>query len=555
MTKEKIILFSIFFCVSSLFGFIKDNGSVDHKNADISGYLNEISEEQEEKTQILKHILAKNCGTYVDLGTGGDSIAYLLENIPNHVPVTLIGSDIDQSILNSIPQRHPEILPYLDEKENETLHLKLVRMDATNMHPLHQSSIDGISASALTHEIFSYVPTKSSLDQFFIELIRVLKKDGIFVYRDPKWDDNPEQDCLVILKDYTAKLFTVLFLPRFLETKFSERKDYTGKCIKPNLYHKSYIKINFFFKGSEKTSKVKLDSFINTPLSEIDLTKNISIEAPRGLISEIQRHYILFLKNIFITDLVDKHFFEKDIISLEQLPLQEKIILKNFLNKRVETERLIDTSLPIFQKIFLEKKYFSSFVENGLWAKIIDKTALIHCCNTLFAKGIHKNLLVIENDKVWLDAKLAILLYQNFKSGIYACIDISESKVPLQVFEWLKREGEEFYFYKTTDNFVKYVGQLTLYYLKGTDKDGYLLCPLDAASITTVSRDLYRSIVKNHMDVINLDGKQQKIIFDKNIIHFKLMKKEDALAVYQEIIKQNPKSFPQLKEWVKHELM
>ncbi len=91
------------------------------------------------------------------------------------------------------------------------------------MTPLSDQTIDGISASALTHEIFSYVPTKSSLDQFFIEVIRVLKKDGVFVYRDPKWDDNPDQDCLLILKDRMAKFFTTLFLPRFLDKDFSER--------------------------------------------------------------------------------------------------------------------------------------------------------------------------------------------------------------------------------------------------------------------------------------------------------------------------------------------
>lgn len=45
---------SVFLILSNTF-----NGSVDHKNTNIDGYLNEISEEQEEKTQLLEHIIEK----------------------------------------------------------------------------------------------------------------------------------------------------------------------------------------------------------------------------------------------------------------------------------------------------------------------------------------------------------------------------------------------------------------------------------------------------------------------------------------------------------------
>lgn len=121
----------------------------------------------------------------MDLGTGGDSIAYMLNKIPDELPETLIGTDLDQTILKAIPQRHPEVSPYLMQSDATNLQLKLLRMDATNMDPLSENSVDGISASALTHEIFSYVPVKDGLDQFFIELIRVLKPHGVFVYRDP----------------------------------------------------------------------------------------------------------------------------------------------------------------------------------------------------------------------------------------------------------------------------------------------------------------------------------------------------------------------------------
>lgn len=549
MSKFLWLFIILFF---EILGLNQNNGSVEHKENNINSYLNEISEEQEEKTQIIKYILDKKQGTYIDLGTGGDSISYIIDRVQRELPITLIASDIDQKILDNISKRHPEITDYLEQSDDEKLRLKLIRMDATNMTPIQESSIDGVGASALLHEIYSYVPTKAPLDQFFLELIRVLKKDGIFIYRDPKWDNNPEQDCLLILKDPLAKFFTTLFLPRFLDRIFSNHRDYKNYCIKPSLYESSYIRINFFNKHSNRTKKVRMDEFINIPITNIDFTRNMSIEAPRGLISEIQRHYILFIKNVFITDLVDKNFFDREIINIENLPSEEKTIFKTFLKqKNIRISSTIDTELPIFREILLEKKHFYKLIDNGVWVNILDKEKVNKICQDLYCKGINQNLIFIQEDKLWIDVKIALLLFQGKHSGVYRYID--HSNLPIQVFEWMNREGEEFYFYKTTDEFITYLGRLTKYYLMGSDKEGYILCPLSAASIRTVSRNLYKSVIDSQMTVMDIDGNTQDIIFDKNIIHFKLMKSEEALKIYKEIIKQNELQFPKLTEWVENE--
>ena len=531
-----------------------DNGSVEHKSANIDQYLNEISSEQEEKTQILEHILNNSAGTYIDLGTGGDSISYLINNIPDHLPVTLIGSDIDSTILNAIPQRHQAIVPYMRSCDTSKLQCKLVRMDATNMYPISNNSIDGVSASALTHEIFSYVPTKSSLDQFFIELIRVLKEGGVFVYRDPKWDSNPEQDCLVILKDKLAKFFAVLFIPRFLDRKFTERTDYKNQCIKPTLYNNSHFRINYFNKGLNKSKKSKIEDFINVPLTDIDFSRNISIEAPRGFISEIQRHYILFLKNVFLTELIDKNFFDREIINIDNLPLEEGAIFRNFLQSHHIDDSLISTSADLFQKILQEKKRFYNFLENGLWCKITDMEKAHKFCSHLYANGINKNVICIQDNHLWADAKIATLLFQDCQKGLFEFLDQTTSSIPVNALEWMKREGEEYYFYKTTDELITYIGQLTKFHLKGTDKDGYLLCPVSPNHVKTISRNLYKNIVRAHTEVMDIDGNQEDIIFDKNIIHFKLMKTSDALAVYKELCKKNDHIFVQLNQWIQNGL-
>jgi hypothetical protein len=169
----------------------------------------------------------------------------------------------------------------------------------------------------------------------------------------------------------------------------------------------------------------------------------------------------------------------------------------------------------------------------------------------MYGQGISRNLLFIEGEKLWADAKIAFLLFHGKQEGMYRFLDMSA--LPMGVFEWLRREGEEFYFYKTTDEFITYVGQLTNHYLKGTDKNGYILCPIDVGSVKTVSRDLYKSIIDNQMMVIDIDGNKQDIIFDKNIIHFKLMGKDEAAAIYRKLVQGGKNQFPRLQEWIEHE--
>ncbi len=541
------------FCLTTLFFIqshtVTDNASLDHKNAHLGNYLNEISAELEEKTQILEHILQKGFGTYIDIGTGGDSLHYVLKSIPHNAPVTIIGSDIDPAILKSIPERNPEIQHFM-HKENSAVQCSLMRMDATNMVHIPESGVDGVNASALTHEIFSYVPTKTGLDQLFTEIARILKKDGIFVYRDPKWDDNPEQDCLLILKDDLAKFFVTLFLPRFLDRVFSQLRNYQNLCIKPTLYENKHIRINYFLKGFNYTKKAKLDHFIQTPLSMIDFNRNISIEAPRGLISEIQRHYILFLKNIFITELVDNHFFDQEVCFIEDLSDQAQVILKQFLMNNGIYSNKVEIESELFQRIAREKRNLHNFIHNGLHARITDKNLIAHYSAHLQAQGISNNLFFIQDDYLWMDAKIATLLFFGSHTGLFTYLETP--CLPQQVLEWIKREGEEFYFYKTTDELITYIGKITRHVLKDTEKNGYILCPISPAYIKTVSRDLYKQVINSHMSVLDIDGNQQDIIFDKNIIHFQLMPIDTAKIVYDSIIHTN--HFPLLTEWVTHEL-
>jgi hypothetical protein len=401
--------------------------------------------------------------------------------------------------------------------------------------------------------VFSYTPTKTGLDQFFTEVLRTLKPGGVFVYRDPKWDENPEQDCLLIIKNTMAKYFTTLFLPRFLDRTFSSHVDYQHRCIKPETYQNNCIFINFHPHQSTTTQKVSLADFVNVPTYRINFKKNISIQAPRGLISEIQRHYILFLKNVFITDIIDKHFFEKQEISLDKLPHQESEIFKQFLQTQQIPASTISTATEPFQAIMREKKKLHTFMQHGITIELANPEQAYAYRNKFDHYTINPALLQIENNTMHIDPKIATLIYRGDNPDPFTPCKGSVSDYPQHALNWIHREGEEFYFYKTTDELITYVAQLSEYYLHETDKDGYILCPLDAHAIKTSPRHLYKSIVEKQMPVIDIDGNIQDIIFDKNIIHFTLMKKEKAYAIYGKLIAMSPNLYPKLTQWIENE--
>jgi SAM-dependent methyltransferase len=162
-----------------------------------------------EKTEIFQHIIRNLDGTFLDIGTGGDAIAVLAEKLPKNSRPTLIAADIDPLVIESVKKRRQEINQYINQPTGPKV--ELITMSAVDMNTIKDSSIAGISASALAHEVFSYVPNKGPLDQFISEVCRVLEKEGVFVYRDPKWVDDPHAHCNMIVKKKIAKYYISLF--------------------------------------------------------------------------------------------------------------------------------------------------------------------------------------------------------------------------------------------------------------------------------------------------------------------------------------------------------
>ncbi len=521
------------------------HGSVEHKHDYIDFYLSNISKNMSEKTQLLEYIQKNTNGTFIDIGTGGDAIAEMVLQLPKTVRPTLIAADIDPLVINSIPIRRPIVKSYINSLAGPKI--ELATMSATDMKQIRDSTISGVGASALAHEVFSYVMNKGPLDQFVTEICRVLEKEGVFIYRDPKWVDDPWTQCTMIFKKDMAKYYATLFLTKFFDRKFSLLRDYRNECSKPLIYDFSKIKFNLYLQDNNTQCKqMSLDEFLQTPSPHIDYSKNFSIEAPKGLIAEIQRHYLMYLSNYFSSGFVEDYHF-KDDLNLNNLSKEEREVLSVFIEKK---------SIPLNDHI-LEKKYFpilfkeahilkSAFLQGF---RIPFSTELHPYIKKLYSEGIDRNMLYLTDNEVVIDPKYLVLLFHGQNKGIFEFLTNGD-QLPFDLLEHLKLEGEEHYFYKTTDELITYMGQFSHFILKDSHKKHYLLAPIDREHIKEAPRNFYKSFLKREFLVLDLLGNLQEPVVEKNIIHFQLQSVERSMEVYHTLLNSDSDKYPELKKWI-----
>jgi SAM-dependent methyltransferase len=540
------------FLVLTLLSVAPVSADISHKSDNIGRYLNEIALYQEEKTQIVKHVLNKGSGRYLDIGSGGDSVARMIESIPNDVPVTIIASDLDDKILKEIPKRHKNLEKYLKETDNKKLNVELEIMDAVDMRKISTSSLDGINASALVHEVFSYAPAKRGIDQFFIESIRTLKPGGVLVYRDPLIHTSTHQQHLALLDGEMIKHFVTVFLPKLLDHKFTMIRDMDGKSSKPVLYDVDNITVTLQTKREHNVLSLSFKEFLNLPSTRIDYSKPMSIEAPRGLIQEIERHYVLFIKNVYSMGFIDDDKINSEGIDISEIRLSAQKSVMDFLrknNKKAHNGRILPQDLDVLQQ---ERKKLSTIVTGGVKLLFKNESTLLDFEYYLIDNDIPSTLYKrVGNDNIlWIDAKIFSLVYRGENQGVLSYAK-PLNNIATDSFNWLKREGEEYYYYMTPDDLLTYLAKLSMYELKNTDKEGYVLSPVDDGSILQMKRDLYESILDRDMKVMNMFGENQEFVASKVIIHFSVQKLTDALEVYKKIIQNNPGKFPKLAEWMK----
>lgn len=525
------------------------HANVQHKDEFIDTYLSNISANMEEKTEILEHIQTREDGTFIDIGTGGDSIAIIASQLPKNSSPTLIAADIDPLVLDSIATRRPEIQEFIHSASGPKV--EFVAMSATHMEPIKDSTVSGVVASALAHEVFSYIPAKPSLDQFIEEVCRVLEKGGVFIYRDPKWVDDPSTSCRLHINNEIAKYYTIFFLSRFLDRTFSSIRDYKEECCKPNLYSCTDVTIHAHLKNIDTIGHFPFEEFLHIPSRSIDYTKNFFIEAPKGLISEIQRHYLMYVKNYFVGGFLDPSHFRKDII-LSDLSTEEQEVLKAFLKRNPLMIKEGCIPQEFFPTLFKESELIQQFFSEGVRLTFRDTTELSSFLSFLPKDQKWKtHLYRVEDTMLVIDPILLSLMFRGRHEGIFQFIHDDHS-LPWDLFEHLKLEGEEHYFYKTTDELITYMGQLSRFVLKDTHKKNYLLAPIDGSHIKVAPRKLYQIILERDMSITDNQGTICAPETSKNIIHFSLQPKQQAFKVYNDLLQEHASCFPNLKKWVSH---
>ena len=187
--------------------------------------------------------------------------------------------------------KHPFLLQHTQDKSPK---LELRQINAINMVKIDANSLDALSASALLHEVFSYCPSKPSIDQFLSEVCRTLKEEAVFIYRDTAPLDHTTRFSTLELNTKLMRQFFNVWSSKFLNREFSNIVDQKLACNKPTQHEASKVLVSYVKKAKSKKVEVEvfLDEFMLTSSDEIDFESPITIVATRLFISELLRHYV-----------------------------------------------------------------------------------------------------------------------------------------------------------------------------------------------------------------------------------------------------------------------
>lgn len=524
---------------------------LNHKNGDLALYLDLISYNIHEKIGILPYILKNSQGTYLEIGTGGDPIAEMFKQIPDALDIVVIASDIDKNVLDALPVRHPSLAKYVDAISGPRL--KLVQLDATDLSMFKNNFFDGINASSLVHEIISYAGGFTALDIFFREIFRVLKLGGVFVYRDPESFFVNNENVSLLLKSRNLKLFAHIFFAKFLDKRGSLLAENGRKFC---MYRPEDLFIKFFKKESSELVTVDYNQYMKLPTQIIDFSRQYTLTLPYGLYREFARHYLTYLHQCnpltyvkCLPDILSENYL------VNYFAHSTPQLFVNFLNKN--NAYISDGKISQAQKRELNKHIQNSVrvIEDGILIQCNNDQAEAALCRFLKKYGFDEsNLYISRLDATCclLDYRLFGLLYDQLNKDIFST-DVSivhkEDEIHAQ---WLKREGEESYFYLSSDDLIARVLAITQQSVidETGNKRTMVLAPLSVDKNIFVERICYTELLNQVLDAHDLQGHAIDIIDGKRVIHFGKMYLEDAIAVCEEIIALDPSHYLSLKEFV-----
>lgn len=525
---------------------------VDHKNLQLNLYLDFIKYNTQEKLGILPYILANPDGIYLEVGTGGDPIAALLSKIPDTMSPTIIASDVDAHILKLLPERHPQLNKYLTAQRIGP-QLKLQQLDATVMSRFSDNYLSGINASAVVHEIISYAGGLPALDKFFLESFRVLKPAGVLIYRDPESVNQKEEIVVTNFKTPAIRLFTHIFLVKFLD-------DSCGKLAlagrKSKTYNLDTIAITFYKKNEISPSKLSYKEYLRLRSFEVDFSRPYSLALPRGLCREIERHYLTYLHQcnplMYVTCVPS---IESGSYFVNYLAHSTSTIFEDFL--KIKGMSMVDSVVDVNVKRVLEQKIANNIqsIEYGILLHFSSKSKERQLYALLKQYGFEPHIYLVHTreGECLLDYRIFGLLYDHMHEKIFDQHNGPINKEDNVHAQWLKREGEEIYAYYSDDELIARVAELTL--VHNADAECFMLCPLSSAHNKFVPRLCYEEVLRGSLDINDALGYPVEIKEGKRIIHFGKMPAKEALVILEKIVENNPQNYQQIQKFMNSELV
>ena len=370
------------------------------------------------------------------------------------------------------------------------------------------------------------------------------------VYRDPRWVDEPSKICSVALSSEIAKYYSVAFLSRFLDRHFSTLVDYKGECLKPRLHDSSHVTVTCSMRNRPTSCTLSWNEFISTPSSRIDWDRPFSMEAPLGLIAEIQRHFVMYLKNYFGAGFIGEGAFKEQAVRLSDLSREEASVLTDYAKRNrltIDNGTIPNSDYPQY---LAELQLLRQAFRNGLSIESPLAEKLLENLSEAYGEfQLNRNLLFLRDaHHLVIDPKLLSMMYWGREIGICPIIE-QEAKLPLDLLEHLKLEGEEHYFYKTTDELIAFFAQASFYLLNDTSKHNYVLAPIHVDSIKERPRHHYTTLLKRHMTIVDHQGAILDPVTSKNIIHLQLQPLSRAARVWQGLIERSEGGFPKVELW------
>ncbi|MCX5921892.1 MAG: NUDIX domain-containing protein [Candidatus Dependentiae bacterium] len=485
----------------------------------------------------------------MEIGTGGDPIASMLEKMSATARTTLIASDIDENILKALPVRHPGLKKYIGAQVGPCL--KLQQLNAIDMSSFQDASLDGINASSVLHEIISYAGGFEGMEKFFGEVFRTLKPSGILVYRDPECVTDKNMVVSVRLKSKTMSLFAHVFLYKFLDHK---RSGLARAGRKMSLYSTDDVRFVFYKKNECEPVRLTYQEYLSVPSYDIDFSRQYSLTLPCGLYRELARHYITYLhdcnplvfvrsipvigSNLYTTSYLahsTASLFNNFLVKSNGQICDGKInhVVKNALDQEINSNsQVLEFGIPL---------HFSSRIKESQLRSLLRKYD--------FDPGHH--IIALNNGDCLVDYRVFGMLYDDINqlfdkfNGVVDKKDITHA-------QWLKREGEEFYFYHSADELIAKVLSLTLAAAQQKNQGGdlYVLCPLSENHNKFVDRLCYTEVLNNSLEVRDALGYSITVKDGKRVVHFCKMLLKDAIAVCEKIIEEGPMEYPRVREWV-----